>query len=52
MFRRQSGVSGETCRVCANGAGVRALIVPVRRKLLKGRAAKPALGRGGRKVDA
>lgn len=30
MFGRQSGVSGETCRVCASPAGVRARVVPQR----------------------
>ena len=51
MFRRRSGVSGETCLACAGEAGVRAFIVPLRRKPLKDRAAKPALGKGGRKAD-
>jgi len=30
MLGRQSGVSGETCRLVARPAGVRALIVPMR----------------------
>ena len=52
MPGRQSGVSGETCRLRARRAGVRALIVPQRPRPQEARLAKPGLGKGGRKVDA
>jgi hypothetical protein len=34
------------------GAGVRAFVVPKRRKSREGRKAKPCRGKGGRKVGA
>jgi hypothetical protein len=41
MLGRWSGVSGETCRSCARPAGVRALIVALRREPREVRLAKP-----------
>jgi len=52
MLGRQGGVSGETCRLCAKPAGVRARIIPQRREPREVRLAKPGRGKVGRKVDA
>jgi hypothetical protein len=51
MSGRQSGVSGETCRLRVRPAGVRAFIVLQRREPREARLAKPGLGKGGRKVE-
>ena len=51
MSGRQGGVSGETCRLRVRPAGVRALIVLLRRLSREVRRAKPDLGKVGRKVD-
>jgi len=52
MIGRQGGVSGETCRLRARSAGVRALIVLQRRLPREVRKAKPYRGKVGRKVEA
>jgi hypothetical protein len=52
MSGKQIGVSGETCAVQANGAGVRTRIVPQWRKPRKSQVAKLRRGKVGRKEDA
>ena len=50
MLGRQCKGSGETCRLCASPAGVRARIVPMRSRpngSRKARAAKPGRGKAG-----